>query len=78
MIHQSRGSEASKLYKIKGQYYHFYSEVTPEGHQHGDDEPVDELHRPYENCSAAPVDERLDREPNEGRIVQAPYGAGIG
>src|SRR5476651_1772084 len=31
VIHQSKGSEASKLYKINGYYYHFYSQVTPEG-----------------------------------------------
>ena len=31
IIHQSRGSEANKLYKINGLYYHFYSEVRPEG-----------------------------------------------
>ncbi len=27
VIHQSEGSEANKLYKINGLYYHFYSEV---------------------------------------------------
>ncbi len=31
IIHQSNGSEANKLYKINGTYYHFYSEVKPEG-----------------------------------------------
>ena len=31
MIHQSQGSEANKLYKIHGLYYHFYSEVHGEG-----------------------------------------------
>ena len=31
IIHQSRGSEANKLYKFNGLYYHFFSEVKPEG-----------------------------------------------
>ena len=31
IIHQSQGSEANKLYKIKGTYYHYFSEVRPEG-----------------------------------------------
>ena len=31
VIYQSRGSEANKLYKINGLYYHFFSEVQPEG-----------------------------------------------
>jgi beta-xylosidase len=31
IIHQSEGSEANKLYKVNGSYYHFYSDVSPEG-----------------------------------------------
>jgi hypothetical protein len=31
IIHQSKGSEANKLYKINGLYYHYYSQVTGEG-----------------------------------------------
>ena len=31
IIHQSNGSEANKLYKMNGFYYHFYSEVRGEG-----------------------------------------------
>ena len=31
IIHQSKGSEANKLYKINGMYYHYYSEVNKEG-----------------------------------------------
>ncbi len=31
IIHQSDGSEANKLYKINGLYYHYFSEVKPEG-----------------------------------------------
>ena len=31
VIYQSKGSEANKLYKIDGWYYHFFSEVRPEG-----------------------------------------------
>ena len=31
VIHQSPGSEANKLYKIDGIYYHLFSEVKSEG-----------------------------------------------
>jgi beta-xylosidase len=31
VVYQSRGSEANKLYKIDGIYYHFFSEVHAEG-----------------------------------------------
>ena len=31
IIHQSEGSEANKLYKINGFYYHYFSEVKPMG-----------------------------------------------
>jgi beta-xylosidase len=31
VIHQSEGSEANKLYKMNGFYYHLFSEVKPEG-----------------------------------------------
>jgi hypothetical protein len=31
IIHQSQGSEANKLYKINGLYYHYFSEVNKEG-----------------------------------------------
>jgi beta-xylosidase len=31
IIHQSQGSEANKLYKINGMYYHYFSEVKGEG-----------------------------------------------
>jgi beta-xylosidase len=31
IIYQSQGSEANKLYKINGMYYHYFSEVKTEG-----------------------------------------------
>jgi len=31
ILHQSRGSEANKLYKVGGVYLHYFSEVRPEG-----------------------------------------------
>ena len=31
IIYQSKGSEANKLYKINGLYYHFFSEVKRDG-----------------------------------------------
>ncbi len=44
VIHQSRGSEANKLYKINGLYYHYYSEVHSEGPR-GDDGKIEEPRR---------------------------------
>jgi len=31
IIHQSQGSEANKMYRFGGYFYHYYSEVKPEG-----------------------------------------------
>jgi beta-xylosidase len=71
VIHQSKGSEANKLYKINNYYYHFYSEVTPEGRM------------PFMARSrliAGPYNERrqlihkADREPNQGGLVQTDKG----
>jgi len=74
VIHQSQGSEASKLYKIDGTYFHLYSEVTPEGR-------VVMMNRgpglsgPYETRQLQHVDETLDREPNQGGLIKTPQGA---
>ena len=73
VIHQSKGSEANKLYKINGLYYHFYSEVKPEGR-------VTMMARartiygPYENKQLNHVDARTDKEPNQGGLVQTESG----
>lgn len=74
VIHQSRGSEANKLYKINGTYYHLFSEVKPEGR-------VVMMNRgssitgPFETRQLQHVSPSVDREPNQGGLVQAPDGA---
>ncbi|MBC7889786.1 MAG: glycoside hydrolase 43 family protein [Ferruginibacter sp.] len=73
VIHQSKGSEASKLYKINGTYYHFYSEVKSEGR-------VPMMHRskniygPYETKQLFHVNKQKDKEPNQGGLIQRPSG----
>lgn len=73
IIHQSRGSEANKLYKIKGTYFHFFSEVQPEGRV-----PMMEraasLKGPWEIHQLMHVNRRLDKEPNQGGLVQLEDG----
>jgi len=73
IIYQSRGSEANKLYKFNGLYYHFFSEVTREGR-------VPMIGRaktiagPYEVHQLNHVNVRTDREPNQGSILQTHTG----
>ena len=50
IIHQSHGSEANKLYKINGLYYHYYSEVRREGRVAMMD--AQDTRRPMGNTSA--------------------------
>ncbi|MER6069631.1 family 43 glycosylhydrolase [Streptomyces sp. NPDC001817] len=73
VIHQSPGSEANKLYKINGLYYHLYSEVKSEGRvlmmNRGSS-----LHGPFETRQLEHVNASVDREPNQGGLVQAPDG----
>jgi beta-xylosidase len=73
VIHQSKGSEANKLFKRSGFYYHYFSEVKPEGR-------VAMMGRaraitgPYEVRQLMHVDIPADREPNQGSIVQTEAG----
>lgn len=79
ILYQSQGSEASKLYKWNGLYYHFFSEVKPEGR-------VTMMRRSATLTGPAEVrqlnhvklrpaaGEIGDHEPNQGGIVQAPDG----
>lgn len=73
IIHQSRGSEANKLYKWNGLYYHFYSEVRPEGRVVMMDR-AKSLDGPWETRQLIHVHGAIDKEPNQGGIVQAPDG----
>jgi beta-xylosidase len=73
IIHQSRGSEANKLYKWQGMYYHYYSEVRPEGRV-AMMERAKSLDGPWETRQLNHVHGAVDKEPNQGGIVQAPDG----
>ncbi|NUT91764.1 MAG: family 43 glycosylhydrolase [Saccharothrix sp.] len=74
VIHQSRGSEANKLYKIDGTYYHLFSEVKSEGRvvmmNRGPS-----VYGPFETRQLQHVSPSVDREPNQGGLVQAPDGS---
>jgi beta-xylosidase len=73
IIHQSRGSEANKLYKWNGLYYHFYSEVRQEGRVVMMDR-AKSLDGPWESRQLIHVHGAVDKEPNQGGIVQGPDG----
>ena len=69
ILYQSQGSEANKLYKWNGLYYHFFSEVHREGR-------VTMIRRsatltgPAEIHQLNHVNKTVNREPNQGGIVQ--------
>lgn len=71
IIHQSHGSEANKLYKMNGLYYHFFSEVKNEGR-------VIMMERSKSLKGAWGIRQlnhvhgKVDREPNQGGLLQAP------
>ena len=73
VIHQSRGSEANKLYKINGLYYHFFSEVHGEGRVCMM-ERAKSLDGPWEIKQLNHVDGGVDKEPNQGGLLQLPTG----
>ncbi len=73
ILYQSQGSEANKLYKWNGLYYHFFSEVHREGR-------VTMIRRsatltgPAEIHQLNHVNKTVNREPNQGGIVQTAAG----
>jgi beta-xylosidase len=73
VLHRSEGSEANKLYKISGLYYHFYSEVRPEGRV-----PMIErsasLNGPWQSHLLMHVHGASDGEPNQGGLVELSSG----
>lgn len=73
VIHQSAGSEASKLYKIGGWYYHFFSEVRKEGRVCMMNR-AKSLAGPWETRQLNHVNKAVDREPNQGGLIQVPSG----
>lgn len=72
-IHQSRGSEANKLYKIHGLYFHFFSEVAPEGRV-VIMERAKSLDGPWESRQVIHVHGAVDKEPNQGGLIELPDG----
>jgi beta-xylosidase len=73
IIYQSTGSEANKLYKINGLYYHYFSEVTSEGRV-----PMmgrsKNIYGPYEIKQLNHVNKSKDREPNQGGLIKLESG----
>ncbi len=74
-IQNSDGSEANKLYKFGGTYYHYFSEVKPEGRV-----PMMKRATSLPGLAQAKavqlghVNAPVDREPNQGGLLQAPDG----
>lgn len=73
LINEGAGREASKLYKINGWYYHFFSEVM-----HGTRVVMMQRSRailgPYQERRQLTDANREWREPNQGGLVQAESG----
>ena len=74
VIHQSRGSEASKLYKINGVYYHFYSENRGGQGRVMMMERSSSIFGPYTENKQLSYAERQFNEPNQGGLVQSAKG----
>jgi beta-xylosidase len=73
ILHESRGSEANKLYKIHGLYFHFFTEVRPEGRV-VIMERAKSLDGPWEERQVIHVRPRIDKEPNQGGLIELPTG----
>ena len=73
ILHQSNGSEANKLFKWNGTYYHYFSEVRAEGRV-----PMmgraKSITGPYERRQIGHVKKGVDYEPNQGGLVQSEAG----
>jgi len=71
VIYQSKGSEANKLYKFNGTYFHFFSEVQ------GDQRVMmmrraTSIRGPWSDKRQLMHGDRSAMEPNQGGIVQGP------
>lgn len=73
VIYQSKGSEANKLYKIGGIYYHYFSEVHSEGRVIMMNRSKS-LDGPWEKRQLNHVNKKLDNEPNQGGLIELPSG----
>lgn len=70
IIHQSRGSEANKLYKINGIYYHYFSEVNKTEGRQIMMKRSNNLYGTWETKQLNKVDKNKDREPNQGGLLE--------
>jgi len=73
VIHQSKGSEANKLYKINGFYYHLFSEVKSEGRVVMMERAKNIL-GPYTESKQLNHADKAFKEPNQGGLVQTEKG----
>ncbi len=73
IIHQSEGSEANKLYKINGTYYHYFSKVNKEGRVIMMERSKN-IYGPWEIRQINHVNSEKDREPNQGGLIQTNSG----
>lgn len=70
IIHQSKGSEANKLYKINGVYYHYFSHVNSQGGRQIMVGRSNNLYGNWEIRQLNRVDRQKDREPNQGGLLK--------
>lgn len=68
IIYQAKGSEANKLYKINGLYYHFFSQVKEEGRVIMMQRSKS-IYGPYEVKQLNHVNRSKDKEPNQGGLI---------
>lgn len=73
VIHQSNGSEANKLYKIRDTYYHLFSEVKPDGRILMMERSKN-IFGPYTDIKQLSHAQAEYNEPNQGGIVQTQKG----
>jgi len=73
ILHQSNGSEANKLIKWNGLYYHYFSEVKAEGRVPMMGRATN-IAGPYEYRQICHVKKGVDMEPNQGGLVQGESG----
>ncbi len=73
VIHQSRGSEANKLYKWNGYYYHLFSEVYAEGRVVMMERSKN-IFGPYDESKQLNHADKPFKEPNQGGLVQTEKG----
>ena len=73
VIHQSKGSEANKLYKFNGVYYHLFSEVKREGRVVMMERATN-IFGPYAEEKQLNHADRAAKEPNQGGLVQTGPG----